>query len=42
MHRLARTACIALGFLTCAPFAWSQPWPAKPLRLVVNVAPGGG
>jgi tripartite-type tricarboxylate transporter receptor subunit TctC len=39
----SRRQCLAfLGLgAACAPFAWGQTFPAKPIRLVASAAPGG-
>ncbi len=40
--RAAALACVALpGALLCWCAALAQPWPAKPIRFVINSAPGG-
>jgi len=39
LTRCLITAAFALAF---APLAWAQAWPVKPIRLIVNSAPGAG
>lgn len=41
MLLLARCLITAALVSASAPFAWSQPWPAKPIRLLVNFPAGG-
>ena len=40
--RLAVTAAAMLATALCGGSVWAQSWPAKPLRMVVPYAPGGG
>ena len=45
MHRIKRSTAIAAAMLAtvlCPADAWSQAWPAKPLKMIVPYAPGGG
>src|ERR1041385_6055244 len=37
MHKVLFAAALSLGI----SFAHAQSWPAKPVRVIVNVAPGG-
>src|ERR1041385_354428 len=37
MHKVLFAAALSLGI----SFAHAQQWPAKPVRVIVNVAPGG-
>lgn len=41
MHPLVRFIVAAFAF-AIAPLSWSQSWPARPVRVIVNVPPGGG
>jgi tripartite-type tricarboxylate transporter receptor subunit TctC len=41
MLLLARYLIAAAFTFACAPSAWAQSWPAKPIRLVVNFPAGG-
>ncbi|MEK7876083.1 MAG: tripartite tricarboxylate transporter substrate binding protein, partial [Pseudomonadota bacterium] len=41
MLLLASCLIAAVFAFACAPFAWAQPWPAKPIRLIVNFPAGG-
>src|SRR5215475_13797479 len=38
---MRRLAVAALALAACAGMAQAQQWPAKPVRVIVNVAPGG-
>jgi tripartite-type tricarboxylate transporter receptor subunit TctC len=40
MHKLLRAAALLAG-LAAAGLATAQPWPSKPIRIVVNFPPGG-
>ncbi len=40
-HTSRRITLALLAGLACSTPAWAQSWPAKPIRLVVNFAPGG-
>jgi tripartite-type tricarboxylate transporter receptor subunit TctC len=40
MHKLLRAAALLAG-LAAAGLAAAQPWPSKPIRIVVNFPPGG-
>ncbi len=42
MRPLARSLIAAVFAFAFAPLAWAQGWPVKPIRLIVNSAPGGG
>ena len=45
MHHSNRPVAIATAVLAtalCSVDAWSQAWPAKPLKMIVPYAPGGG
>ena len=45
MHFVARLFAMAaatLGTVLCSANVWPQAWPAKPLRMIVPYAPGGG
>ena len=41
-HALARTALICVAVLACVATSRAQDYPAKPVRIVVPLAPGGG
>ncbi len=41
MLLLARCLIAAAFAFASAPFAWAQPWPTKPIRLIVNFPAGG-
>jgi tripartite-type tricarboxylate transporter receptor subunit TctC len=41
MHRLARCLIGAWILLPMATLAWGQPWPVKPVRMIVNANAGG-
>ena len=41
LRPLVRCIVAAFAFII-APCSWSQSWPAKPVRVIVNVPPGGG
>ena len=38
---MKRLAIAALALIACAGAVQAQQWPAKPVRVIVNVAPGG-
>ena len=40
--RLSCNTALAAALLACVSTATAQTWPAKPIRFVVNFAPGGG
>ena len=42
MRPLASCLIAAAFALAFAPLAWAQAWPVKPIRLIVNSAPGSG
>ena len=42
MHPLARYLIAAAFAIAFVPSAWAQAWPLKPIRLIVNSAPGSG
>ncbi len=41
MHLLTRCLTVCLFASAFAPLAWAQPWPSKPIRMIVNFAAGG-
>lgn len=42
MHISRRKLVLTSGLLAASAAAWSQAWPAQPIRLIVPYAPGGG
>ena len=42
MIRTVKCALLALAIAGVSPLGWAQQWPAKPIRVIVPFAPGGG
>ena len=42
MIRTGKCALLALAIAGVSPLGWAQQWPAKPIRVIVPFAPGGG
>ena len=42
MVRTVKCALLALAIAGVSPLGWAQQWPAKPIRVIVPFAPGGG